>query len=106
MKEALSLFIIGCIVAIGRFLASKELFAWRTLIGRSILGGALGLITYPIVWIISKWIPVPVGTEMQIMVGLACALSCAGTEILEKAIGAFVFKVTGKDINPEPPKAP
>lgn len=102
MKEAISLFIIGVIIAIGRYLVSKEVMAIRTLIGRGILGGALGLVAYPALWIISSWIPVPPAGELQIMIGLASALSAMGTEILEKALAALIFKFTGKDVNEAP----
>lgn len=105
MKEILSLAAIGFIVALGRMLVSNDKIRIRSLIGRGILGAALGLIAYPALWIISSWIPVPPAAELQIMIGIGCALSAAGTEILEKAIGALVFKFTGKDIN-DPPKAP
>lgn len=99
MKEAISLFVIGVIIAIGRFLVSNEKMSFRKIIGRGILGGALGLVAYPALWIISSWLPIPPAGELQIMIGMGCALSAMGTEILEKALEALIFKFTGKDVS-------
>ncbi len=99
MKELISIVVIGALVALGRLLVSKDVINLRVIMGRSILGGALGLISYPVAWIVSSWFPLPAAAEFQIMIGLCCAFAAAGTEIFEKAIGALVYKVTGKDIN-------
>jgi len=99
MKEILSIFAIGVIVAVGRLLVSKEKLNWRLLLGRGILGGAIGLVSYPIVWLTSVYLPVPAVIELQITIGVCCFLAAIGTEIIEQAIKAIVFKYTGKDIS-------
>lgn len=98
MKELISLAAIGFIVTLGKLLISNDKLSLRGVLGRGILGAALGLMSYPAVFILSSWLPVPAAAELQIMIGIACALATVGTEILEKAIGAIIFKVTGKDI--------
>lgn len=97
MKELISLATIGAIVALGRYLVSKDEITLRSLVGRGILGSALGLISYPITFLISSWLPIPSAAELHIMIGITAALAAMGTEILEKFLGAIVFKFTGKD---------
>lgn len=98
MKEILSIFMVGLIVALGKLLLSQNKITIRVMVGRFIMGGALGLLGYPAIWVIGSWIPVPAAMELQIIVGLAAAFSALGTEILEKVLDAFVTKFTGKSI--------
>lgn len=99
MKDIISVAVVGLIVAIGKVLLGKDKLNPRILIGRGIIGGALGLLAYPALWIVSSWLPLNPALELQIIVGTAAALSAMGTEILEKAIEAIIFKFTGKDIS-------
>lgn len=99
MKEIISIAVIGTVIALGKVLLSKDRLSWRLLLGRGILGAALALVSYPAIFILGAWLPIPMTLELQFLVGVAAALSAMGTEILEKALEAVVFKFTGKDIS-------
>ena len=100
MKEIISVAVVGALVAIGKLLIGKERLSLRLLVGRAIMGAGLGLIAYPAVFYIAALIPgIAAGLELQIIIGVACALSAAGTEIFEQALKAVVEKFTGKKIN-------
>jgi len=85
IKLAGTLASVGFVVAFAKMLLDPEPLTWRTVVGRAVLSGVLGVAAGAIV------IFVPEVTFMG-QVALACILTSLG----ESALTPFLTRITGK----------
>lgn len=83
---------IGITAYMGRLLYSKQRLSARNLVGAGLIGGLLGSMAS----VAMLWFP---ALPFFVMVGIAAGIATIGHEMFKEIVEAFVYKVTGKDID-------
>ncbi|HCW20066.1 MULTISPECIES: holin [Achromobacter] len=80
---------MGALIAVGRALTSQEKLSWRVVLGRTILGSALGTVAALI------YIPFP-DAPQAVVIGAGAGLGILGEQVLELAARRLIsFKLGG-----------
>lgn len=81
-EEALTLAVIGAVIALGKLLSGNEPLTWRAAIGRTILGSATSLVAGVALLQIPDLHPLA-------LLGLGSALGIAGAQAVEALVRRF-----------------
>lgn len=75
---------MGALIAVGRALTSQEKLSWRVVLGRTILGSALGTVAALI------YIPFP-DSPQAVVIGAGAGLGILGEQVLELVARRLIF---------------
>lgn len=82
----------GAFAALGKLLIGQTPLSFRTLVGTLIVGGSLGALAA----LALLWLPT---MPFIMQVAIASGVSTLGYKVFENTYEAFIYKITGKDID-------